>query len=115
MGVMHNNQESAIEVYDFLNQYSPDTIVLEIDEHRNQRLEHNYSTYKPEKVMKILEKDKTSLKCNERYWESWMKRIFLVMFKKRLEYIVAKEQAKKIEDKKCEILFGKRGIWDFSE
>ena len=44
-----------------------------------------------------------------------MKRIFLVMFKKRLEYIVAKEQAKKIEDKKCEILFGKREIWDFSE
>jgi len=104
---MHNNQESAIEVYDFLNQYSPDTIVLEIDEHRNQLLENNYSTYKPEQVMKTLEKDKTSLKCKKTLWGTLMMRIFLVMFKKRLEYIVAKEQAKKIEDKKCEILFGK--------
>jgi len=98
MGVMHNNQESAIEVYDFLNQYSPDTIVLEIDENRNQLLENNYSSYKPEKVMKILENNKTSLK---------------LMFKKRLEYIVAKEQAKRIEYKKCDIIFGDVDYYEF--
>lgn len=62
---MHNNQESAIEVYEFLNQYKPDTIMLEIDDNRYQLLMGNYQKYKPEKVMKIMEKNKNSLKCKK--------------------------------------------------
>ena len=62
MGVMHNNQTSAIEVYDFLNQYTPDTVMLELDENRYQLLQKNYESYKPEKVMETLKKNKNSRK-----------------------------------------------------
>ena len=73
VGVMHNNQESAIEVNDFLDQYNPDSIVLELDENRYQLLQRNYVKYKPEKIMQIMKRNKNSLKCN-----------YILLFKKAI-------------------------------
>lgn len=101
---MHNNQESAIEVSEFMDQYSPDSTVLEIDENRYQLMMGNYEKYKPEKVINALKKNEGSFRCIE-YMRNMLDFV-IVIFKKRLEYIVAKEKAKRIEHKKSDIILG---------
>jgi len=59
---MHDNIESAAQVYDLIKDYHPDCIMTELCDNRYQLLQRIYEKEKPDEVMKIMDENKFSTK-----------------------------------------------------